>query len=386
MDKESKPEIIPEANQSMNSPNNPGNSISEQFRYYLKNPMHLFMNPQEGRIRLILRIVLFIMVMLLSTMGVTLIVSLIAQGLYSGQDLTASTIPPNVFAVEMILQVLLYIAPVAVTLWVMAKYFDKRSLRDYGIRFRKQWWLDMLFGLALGAALMAIIFGLEKAFGWIQVVTLKSNGIYPIPFFMGMLAEILLFISVAIFEEAIVRGYLLRNIAEGLHWNKVSKGLAVLISFVLTSLVFGFLHNSNPNITWLGIINLGLAGLLLGFGYILTGDLAIPIGLHITWNIFQGAIFGFPVSGLTASVSSLRLFQLGPDLITGGSFGPEGGLLVIFIFVLGAALIYYYLKLTRKTVQVDEEISTYHPFVQPVKNEPLAEKKAGSSSQLNKRK
>jgi membrane protease YdiL (CAAX protease family) len=366
VDKEKKTETIQSKEQSLPWYQKVGKYLNEKFHYFVKNPLHIFWNPQEDRVRSLERIIIFIMVMLLSTMGVTLVLSLIAQGLYSGQDLTTSTIPTNVFIVEMIMQVLMYLAPVFITLWVMAKYFDKRSIIDFGFRLRKRWWLDLIFGLALGSLLMAIIFLIERAFGWIQVVSHNTNAIYPIPFILGIIAEVFLFIGVAIFEEGIVRGYLLRNMAEGFHWGKITGKVAVLISFVITSVVFGFLHNSNPSITWLGIVNLGISGLFLGLGYILAGDLAIPIGLHVAWNIFQGTVFGFPVSGMTAAVSVLRVFQTGPALITGGEFGPEGGLLVLFIFIVGAGMIYYYLKLTRNTAQIETGLANYVPMVKPV--------------------
>jgi uncharacterized protein len=79
---------------------------------------------------------------------------------------------------------------------------------------------------------------------------------------------------------------------------------------------------------------------MLGFGYVLTGELAIPIGLHITWNFFQGSVYGFPVSGLGAfGPTFLDTRQGGPDLWTGGLFGPEGGLLVPVVMLLGMSLV-----------------------------------------------
>jgi hypothetical protein len=72
---------------------------------------------------------------------------------------------------------------------------------------------------------------------------------------------------------------------------------------------------------------------------VLTGRLAIPIGLHITWNFFQGNVFGFPVSGLEpVGATVLSIEQGGPLLFTGGVFGPEAGLIGIAAVLAGSLL------------------------------------------------
>ena len=81
-------------------------------------------------------------------------------------------------------------------------------------------------------------------------------------------------------------------------------------------------------------------GLFFGLGYVLTGQIALPIGLHFTWNFVQGNIFGFPVSGRITHATSLFLTQeSGPDLWTGGAFGPEAGLLGLLAALAGAGVI-----------------------------------------------
>ena len=63
------------------------------------------------------------------------------------------------------------------------------------------------------------------------------------------------------------------------------------------------------------------------------------MGLHLSWNLFQGPIFGFPVSGLrTTGLVSLE--SVGPDLLTGSTFGPEASLVGVAVSLLGLAFLW----------------------------------------------
>jgi uncharacterized protein len=118
------------------------------------------------------------------------------------------------------------------------------------------------------------------------------------------------------------------------------------------------LHAANPNATPISTLNIVLAGLMLGFGYVLTGELAIPIGLHITWNFFQGAVYGFPVSGFgDFGPALLTTEQGGPELWTGGSFGPEGGLLIPAVMLLGMSLVALWTRLRTGKVSLHAPIA-----------------------------
>ena len=230
------------------------------------------------------------------------------------------------------------------TLWLAGRFLDRRRLTDFGLRLDGGWWLDLGFGLALGAVLMAAIFAVQLGMGWVSVTgTLESGP--GAPFWLSLLSPVVLFLCVGIYEELIFRGYQIKNISEGLG-GLIGPRTAILVAWLITSSMFAVVHIPNPNSTIISTTNIALAGLMLGAGYVLTGKLAIPIGLHITWNFFQSSVFGFPVSGLDASRATfIEVRQSSPELWTGGEFGPEAGLLTVFATAVAITLIWLWTKL-----------------------------------------
>jgi uncharacterized protein len=232
------------------------------------------------------------------------------------------------------------------TVWLAGRFLDRRPFADFGFHLGGGWWLDLLFGMVLGALLMSAVFLVELGFGWISVNGAFRSLVPGTPFALALLLPTTIFVCVGVYEELLSRGYQLRNAAEGLNLPFVGPRNAVIVAWVLSSAFFGFLHIDNPNATLYSTINVALAGLMLGFGYVLTGELAIPIGLHITWNFFQGSVFGFPVSGLEpVGATFLSTQQGGPALWTGGPFGPEAGLLGPAAMILGGLLMALWVRL-----------------------------------------
>ena len=72
-----------------------------------------------------------------------------------------------------------------------------------------------------------------------------------------------------------------------------------------------------------------ISGFDVAYGYIRTRQLWLSIGLHLGWNLFLGTIFGFQVSGLEWETGLIMQSVGGPALWTGGSFGPEAGILML---------------------------------------------------------
>ncbi len=219
------------------------------------------------------------------------------------------------------------------------RLLDRRPVRELGILPGPGFWGDLAFGLGLGVLLMTLIFGVEWLLGWVEIVKVGWMRPPDTSFRPAFLYMTGVFLAVGFYEELASRGYLLRAFAQGLVGRRISPRWAIGLAVGLSSATFGYGHINNPNATWVSTVNIVLAGVVLALPYILTGRLAGSIGLHITWNLFQGCVYGLPVSGLIAPVSILGIEQRGPGAWTGGPFGPEAGLLGVCAMILGAVLI-----------------------------------------------
>jgi membrane protease YdiL (CAAX protease family) len=246
-------------------------------------------------------------------------------------------------------------AVIVVSLLGIAWTIDRRRLSDYGLGIDREWWLDLAFGLGVGGAAMTAVVLAGIAGGWFVVETVSlSTDI--LPQLAGLAA---VFLIVGIYEELLVRGYLLTNLAEGIRWfDRVSAPIAAGVATLLSSLVFGVLHAMNPNATLLSTVIISAAGVMLALGYLYTGELAIPIGVHITWNAFQGLVYGLPVSGARLPVSLVETTSRNPAILSGGTFGPEAGLLGLGGVVLAAIGILVYCRSQYGTLAIDPVIST----------------------------
>lgn len=300
---------------------------------------------------------IFFVVMVLLTVIVSTVGGTVAGLLFGFDQLVNVTIGSPLGA----LFTTLTLISTLLTLVLMARWIDRRPFWEYTGRINAQWWLDLAAGLLLGVLLMALIFIVELLLGWVTVTGTFVNGSIE-PFVLSITLPLITFLAVGIYEELIIRGYLLTNLAEGLHGARIGAQGATLIAWVISSVVFGILHALNPNATLISTFNLMLAGLFLGLAYILTGSLALPIGLHITWNFAQGNLFGFPVSGNTGNTATfIAIEQGGPDLITGGAFGPEAGLIGIAAMLLGSGLIGAYVYAGQRPCP----LAIYPPIAAP---------------------
>jgi membrane protease YdiL (CAAX protease family) len=287
----------------------------------------VFWNDAERRLRAAWRVFLFILI-------TVIFFAVMAAGfrLRSGAFSTSGS--------SAILSLTL-VQAVAVTLAaiIAVGLFDRRPLKQLGIVPGPGFGADLLFGLGLGALLMTMVFGWERLAGWVEVVHVARTRVPGEPFAAGILRMGATFLAVALSEELSSRGYILRTLAQGFVGRRVSSAQALAAAVFLSSGLFGFAHLGNPHATFVSTSGVALGGVVLALPYVLTGRLAISIGLHTTWNFFQGVVYGLPVSGITVPTTLLLVQQGGPSLWTGGAFGPEAGMLGLLANLLGGALI-----------------------------------------------
>src|SRR5919108_308148 len=221
---------------------------------------------------------------------------------------------------------------ITVSVYVARVWLDKRSFESLGLKVDHQTIPDILMGILITFVQMGFIYVVMLTLGWLTFegfawefdpINVVIGGV--LFFFLG-------FILVGWNEELLSRGYHLQTIASGLN---------LFWGVIISSAVFGLLHIQNPNATWVSAAGIFFAGVYLAYGYIRTKQLWLPIGLHIGWNFFEGVGFGFPVSGLDIYALT-RITVHGPELWTGGAFGPEAGLIVLPSLLLGGVLIYFY--------------------------------------------
>jgi membrane protease YdiL (CAAX protease family) len=115
---------------------------------------------------------------------------------------------------------------------------------------------------------------------------------------------------------------------------------------VVAGALFSAVHGFNPGITWLAYTNIALAGVLLGVAFYAPGGIWTAFGAHLGWNATLAALDA-PVSGMPFRIPLLDYHTADPSWVSGGQFGPEGG--VLATLALSAALVIAWRWTRRET-------------------------------------
>ena len=310
----------------------------------MQNP---FFNYQENRLRALFRVLLFIFLFILA-MGVP------------------SLIP--IPALDYLLRSLLAFG----LFYVMFRFVDQRLWKYAGLEINGKWIKECVIGIGIAAGTMGMIFFIQWQTGTLEITGYgwdrsSENG-WAMPFLLFLFQMM----CVGFYEEIMARGYLIPNITEGFNLGNITPQKAAIIAILLSSAIFGLLHAGNPNASLIAVTNITLAGIMLALPFVLTGRLGYSVGIHFSWNFFQGGMFGFPVSGMEFRASIIQIQQGGESWWTGGAFGPEAGVIGILGILLILALNLIFIKKSEGSLTYAElfskPFSELNPANQPAKD------------------
>ncbi len=203
---------------------------------------------------------------------------------------------------------------------------ERRPFSDLGLSLKGHVG-GVWYGLLMAIFLYLPGFGISVVWGGIEVTGFQFKP-------LDLWGAWVFFLLVALFEEILMRGYILGCL---LHAH-INKFLALFVS----SALFAFMHIFNPGIAFLPMLNLLLAGMLLGASYLYTRNLCFPISLHLFWNWIQGPILGYQVSGNNFTTGMLTLRMSEENVLNGGAFGFEGSLICTVLMIVFTILIVWW--------------------------------------------
>ncbi len=230
----------------------------------------------------------------------------------------------------------------------IVKVLEKNPLSSMGLPLRaaggiRRAVLSYARGLVIGFSMIAGVYLILLFFGQIRIggFSMTSDAL---PLF---LSYIVMWIPQGASEEIMMRGYMLPRVA-------VKFGRAGAVG--LTSLLFGLLHSGNIGVTPLALANLILIAAFFALLSYRTGEIFTVCAAHSAWNFTQGNIFGLQVSGseAPAALMSTEYTLDAKALITGGDFGPEGGLAVTLITVLAIVIFFIFTRKAKRAETVAE--------------------------------
>src|SRR6266481_3762048 len=200
--------------------------------------------------------------------------------------------------------------------WACGALFEELPFRALGCSPHHGWLKNFGLGSLLGAAtlfLAALLTSVTRG------VRFRFDPAGSSAIGQTLLVSLLLFVFAAAAEEMLFRGYPLQTLTRAnLAW----------LGVLLTSVPFAAVHLNNPHaVPGFTFVNTALAGVWLAVAYLRTRSLWLPLALHWSWNWAQASLLGFPVSGIEriAPAPLLQAINAGPDWLTGGAYGIEGG-------------------------------------------------------------
>lgn len=252
---------------------------------------------EDGRPRALWRILLFVAVLLAVALPVVPLVTMVVERSVGAREVGYS---------------LGLCAALLLAHWIVLVHVDRRGWDAVGLDHAAARPATLAWSAALGAGAIALPVLALVAAGW-----MRTEAGPPGSSLAAAGRALAILAPAAFLEELLMRGYIFAALRDG---------LGLVGALVLTSVVFGLVHLANPGANAVAIVMVTIAGVLLGMVLVATRSLYAATMAHLAWNFVLAGVLHVAVSGLGFTTPDYRLVETGPDWMTGGAWGPEGGI------------------------------------------------------------
>ncbi|MBA3975987.1 MAG: hypothetical protein C0504_17410 [Candidatus Solibacter sp.] len=226
-------------------------------------------------------------------------------------------------------------AAAALATLIVLRTFERASFLDVGLGWGAASSRHFGSGIAAGMipVIVAVLGFVLAGYASFERVADAASAFTPGRF--AMVFTLLLFGAIG--EELMFRGYAFQIILN------VARPFTTILPFAV---LFAAAHTGNLHASTFPIVNTFLWGVVLGYAYVRSGDLWLPIGLHFGWNMAL-PLLGAPLSGFDMPLTGFDLKWAVADVISGGQYGLEGGA-VTTVMAVGLLLWLWKAKIERQ--------------------------------------
>lgn len=222
-------------------------------------------------------------------------------------------------------------APLFLLVWLWLWLFEQRPPWTTGLEWPR-WLAKYMRGLLVGLLMFSAAIAILALFGALKRDTTGTSG----------LSALTIGSVIIVFGGWMVQGAAEELLTRGFVLPVFGVRFGAIVGILVSSMLFMILHLLNSNISPIALLNLFLFGVFAALFALFEGGLWGIFAIHSIWNWAQGNLFGFEVSGSDVGPAVIvNLSETGPDWLTGGPFGPEGGLAVTLVLVTSSFIVWF---------------------------------------------
>lgn len=211
-------------------------------------------------------------------------------------------------------------ASAAVANALSLRIYERGGISDVGLGWKLGSGRNLSIGLVGGLLSALAVTGLPVLVGMASI-SRAPEGSFSLTSFLFVLCVM---IFGAFGEELLFHGYA---------FQLLMRKLGLFQTLLPVGVLFAAAHANNLSANWMSFFNTFLWGVFLGLCFLRSGDLWLPIGVHLGWN-WALPLLGANVSGFKMATTGLVMNWHVASIWSGGDYGPEAGILTTLVLPL----------------------------------------------------